>query len=62
MTMHPQIIKKDGKKEFVILPYGEYLAIQEILEDFSLLKELRKEKKESKNKPTLSLEKVIKSF
>ena len=39
MSIHPQIIEKEGKKEFVVLPYEEFLAIKESLEDFEDLKE-----------------------
>jgi PHD/YefM family antitoxin component YafN of YafNO toxin-antitoxin module len=62
MTIHPQIIEKDGKKEFVVLPYEEFLKIQEALEDFEDLKEIRKEKEESKNQPTTPLDKVVKEL
>lgn len=62
MTIHPQIIKKEGKKEFVVLPYEEFLQIQEALEDFEDLKELRKEKEESKNQPNTPLDKVAKEL
>ena len=34
MSIHPQVIEKEGKKEFVVLPYEEFLAIKESLEDF----------------------------
>lgn len=62
MTIHPQIIEKEGKKEFVVLPYEEFLQIQEALEDFEDLKELRKEKEESKNQPNTPLDKVAKEL
>ena len=41
MSITPQIIEKEGKKEFVVLPDEEFLAMQEALEDFENLKELR---------------------
>ena len=62
MTIHSQIIEKDGKKEFVIIPYEEFVQIQEILENFDDLKELRKEKEASKDQPTTPLEKVSKDL
>ncbi len=34
MQLNPQIIEKGGKKEFVILPYEEYQAIEELMEDY----------------------------
>lgn len=44
MTIHPQIIEKDGRKEFVVLPYEEFLRLQEELEDYHDLLRLREEK------------------
>lgn len=41
LTLHPNILEKDGKKEFAILPYEEFLRLQEELEDFEDIKELR---------------------
>ena len=62
MTIHPQIIEKEGKKEFVVLPYEEFLQIQEALEDFEDLKELRKEKEDAKDQPTTPLDKIAKEL
>ena len=44
MSIHPQIIEKNGKKEFVVLPYEEFLLLEEELEDFQDLKTFREEK------------------
>ena len=55
MSIHPQVIEKEGKKEFVILPYEEFLAIKESLEDFEDLKELRDAKAESTDENTVKL-------
>ena len=62
MTIHPQIIEKEGKKEFVVLPYNEFLQIQEALEDFEDLKELRKEKEDAKDQPTTPIDKIAKEL
>ena len=59
MTIHPQIIGKEGKKEFVVLPYDEFIKIQDALEDYKDLKLLREEKEKSKDQPTILLDKVI---
>ena len=59
MSLHPQIIEKKGIKEFVILPYEEYLLIQEELDDLYDLRELRSEKEKSKNEPTKKLDDII---
>jgi len=62
MVIHPQVIEKEGKKQFVILPYEEFLQIQEALEDFEDLKELRREKEDSKDLPTTPLDKVVRDI
>jgi hypothetical protein len=55
LTLHPNILEKDGKKEFAILPYTEFLKIQEELEDFEDLRILREAKAEEANCSTISL-------
>ena len=52
MSIHPQIIEKDGKKEFVVLPYEEFLRVQEALEDYDDLRTLRDEKVSAADEPT----------
>lgn len=59
MSIHPQIIEKDGIKEFVVLPYAEFLQIQEELEDFDDLKTLRGETQVSFELPTRSLDEIL---
>jgi PHD/YefM family antitoxin component YafN of YafNO toxin-antitoxin module len=34
MYLNPQVIEKAGKKEFVVLPYEEYQAIEEMMDDY----------------------------
>ena len=55
MSIHPQVIEKEGKKEFVVLPYEEFLAIKESLEDFEDLKDLRDAKAESSGEDAIKL-------
>lgn len=62
MLLHPQVIGKEGKKEFVVLPYEEFLQIQEALEDFEDLRELTKERKESMDTPSRSLREIGKEL
>ncbi len=62
MTFHPQIIGKNGKKEFVILPYEEFIAIKEELENYEDLKDLREAKESSKHEKSIPLGKVIKDL
>jgi PHD/YefM family antitoxin component YafN of YafNO toxin-antitoxin module len=62
MTLHPQIIEKEGKKEYVILPYEEFLHVKEELDDLYDLRELRAEKERSKSEPTKKLDDIIKDL
>lgn len=59
MSIHPQIIEKNGIKEFAVLPYQEFLAIQQILEDFEDLQELRDAKAEEFHAPARPLSEVL---
>ncbi len=56
ISIHPNILEQDGKKQFVVLPYNEFIIIQEELADYEDLKDLRKAKVEEKDAPTISLE------
>jgi len=55
----PQIIEKEGKREFVVLPYKDYQAIEELMEDYMDLLDLREAKQTQKNQPSINLDKVI---
>ena len=59
INFHPQILKKNGRGEFVILTYKEFLAMQEILEDADDVLTLRQAReKEDPSAPRYSLEEV----
>ena len=58
MTLHPQIIEKEGKKEFVILPYEEFVQLQEEIEDYKDLKDLRNAKEATGNASAVSLAEI----
>jgi len=58
MNLKPQIIKKDGKEEYVVLSYKEYLKIQDALEDYEDLIDLRKAKSKTVNEPSVSFNEV----
>jgi PHD/YefM family antitoxin component YafN of YafNO toxin-antitoxin module len=59
MSIHPQIIEKDGKKEFVVLPYEEFLRVTEALEDYDDLRSLREEKASSAKEPSRPLNDIL---
>lgn len=58
LKLHPEILMKNGKKEFVVLPYEEFLAMQERLADAEDLLELRKAKRSERNKKSIPLAEV----
>ncbi len=58
LKLHPEILMKNGKKEFVVLPYEEYIAMQEQLADAQDLLELRKAKRSESKKKSLTLVEV----
>ncbi len=58
IELHPEILKKNGKKEFVVLPYEEFLLLQERLEDAEDLADLRDAVRAEGDGPTISLEEL----
>lgn len=56
LELHPEILQKNGKKEFVVLPYEEFVALQELLADAEDVLALRAAKQAEQDAPTLSLE------
>jgi hypothetical protein len=58
LKLHPAVLVKNGKKEFVVLPYKEFLAMQERLADAEDLLELRKAKRSEGRKPSIPLAEV----
>jgi PHD/YefM family antitoxin component YafN of YafNO toxin-antitoxin module len=60
--LHPEILTKNGRKEFAVLPYEEFLALQEWLEDLEDLVELRAAKELEHNAQTVPLSEVERRF
>ena len=58
MTLHAEILVKNGKKQFAVLPYEEFVLLKERLEDMEDLLQLRKAKKAEGRKGTVSLARV----
>ena len=57
IQLHPEILKKNGKEEFVVLPYEEFTALRELLDDYEDLLDLRAAKKQDPE-PSIPLAKV----
>lgn len=55
MILNPQIIEKDGKKVFAVLPYKEFLKLREELDDYEDLRCLRAAKADEEAAPTIGL-------
>jgi len=62
INLHPEFLKKDGKPQFVVLSYDEFVFIQNALEDFEDLQSLRKAKIKRKNEPLISMEEMKKEL
>lgn len=62
LELHPQLIEKNGRAEFVVLSSEEYQSLLEYLEDMEDLFELRKAKAEEGESETISLEELRKQL
>jgi hypothetical protein len=60
VTLNAQIIKKEGKNEYAVIPYEEFLKIQEELHNYEDLRCLREAKAAEKNAPTIGLDELKK--
>ncbi|MEL6581146.1 MAG: type II toxin-antitoxin system Phd/YefM family antitoxin [Cyanobacteria bacterium J06621_12] len=58
IELHPEFISKNGQKEFAVIPYEEFIRLQEILADMDDLKDLRLAQEQDKDSPDYSLEEV----
>jgi hypothetical protein len=58
LTLHPEILVKNGKKQFAVLPYEEFVALQERLADAEDMLELRKAKRTEGKRRSISLAEV----
>ena len=62
IELHPEILVKNGQKEFAVLPYEEFLALQEMLEDAEDLLTLRAAKRAEQDAPTVSLTQIKQAY
>ena len=56
LILHPEILKKNGRNEFVVLPYEEFVILQEMLDDAQDVLELRRAKQDEQDTPTIGLD------
>ena len=58
IQLNPEFLKKNGKPEFVVLSYEEFLVVQALLKDLEDLRDLRQAKEEEGAAATVSIARV----
>jgi hypothetical protein len=58
ISLHPEFLAKDGKRQFAVLPYEEFVALQEVLADAADLIDLRAAKADEADAATVPLSEV----
>jgi hypothetical protein len=58
IKLHPEILRRDGKEQFAVLPYEEFLAIQQLLEDIEDSRLIEEAKASDSGEPGVPLEEV----
>ena len=58
MVLRPQILEKNGEKQFVVLPYEQFVEVQEALDDLEDIKALRAAKDAEREEPTVPLAEI----
>lgn len=58
LKLHPAILVKNGKKQFAVLPYEEFIALKERLAEVEDLLELRKAKRTERKKKATPLSRI----
>ncbi len=53
VTLNAQIIKSGSKKEYAVIPYDEFLRVQEERQSYEDLRVPRKAKEDEKNAPAV---------
>jgi hypothetical protein len=62
LKLHPEVLRRDGKDQFVVLPYEEFVELKERLEDALDLINLREAKRTDTDEPGIPMEEVLKRF
>ena len=62
VPLNAQIIKREGKKEYAVIPYEEFLKVKEELQNYEDLRCLREAKEFEKNAPTISINELKKKI
>lgn len=62
IELHPEFLSEAGEKRFAVLPYKEFVALQEWIEDTEDLFALRLAREENKDQRFYSTEEVRKDL
>jgi PHD/YefM family antitoxin component YafN of YafNO toxin-antitoxin module len=60
LTLHPNILERNGRKAFAVLPFEEFEKVRSELADYEDLKTLRAAKVKEGRSPTITLANVQK--
>lgn len=58
ISLHPEFLTKGGKKEFAVIPYEEFVALQAVLADAADLIDLREAKADEASGACIPLSEV----
>lgn len=62
IALHPEILRRDGRPQFAVLPYEEYVALRTRLEDLEDVLEIRRARAEDVAEPRATLDAVLSEF
>jgi PHD/YefM family antitoxin component YafN of YafNO toxin-antitoxin module len=62
IELHPNILSSNGKEQFVVLPYDEFIALTDLLEDAEDIVLLRKAREENAGEQGVSAEEAKKQL
>ncbi len=62
VDLHPKFLSSNGTRQFAILPYEEFVALQEWMEDMEDLRDLELALEENDGQPSYTLEEVKKEL
>lgn len=62
IELHPEFLTAEGKKQFAVIPYEEFVALQEWMEDAQDLYALRKAHEENESEASFTIEEVRKDL
>jgi len=58
INLNPEFITRNGKPQFAVIPYEDFIILKGLLENLEDLRDLRIAKQEESNQPTVSLSEV----